>query len=390
METNNWLNRNVLWMSYASMLCDMGTEILKALLPALIISAGGTAAVLAAIESGGTILLAVTPLVVGWLSDYTHERKLFVATGYFFNSLGLMIIYSSFSTATLAYAKLFTSLGKGIRQATKNALLGESVAVKDAGKAFGFNSTLDTLGALIGPFIGFELLQHIDLHAVFSVSLFLPLASSLIILYMVSEPQHYLYKKPSFSYSLTHYSAAFRSFLATFVCFNISSLLPSFLLLHAYHALELHTSFTTTAGNLLLFYALYNMMFITVAFAAGYGKDTIGSRFVLSIGYTLNTLTLIGFALMKPTHTTLVVLFMLMGLRAGLTEGVEKAHADGLLPDDLKGSGYGLLEFWQATAQIISSIIFGLVWTFGSTKLVFIVFAFISSCSVIMLQLERR
>ena len=49
-------------------------------------------------------------------------------------------------------------IGKGIRGAPRDALIAESVKKENLGKAFGFHRALDSLGAILGSFLGFALL----------------------------------------------------------------------------------------------------------------------------------------------------------------------------------------------------------------------------------------
>jgi len=50
-------------------------------------------------------------------------------------------------------------VGKGIRGAPRDALIAESVPVKQRGFAFGFNRAADHLGAVFGPVASFLLLS---------------------------------------------------------------------------------------------------------------------------------------------------------------------------------------------------------------------------------------
>jgi MFS family permease len=52
-------------------------------------------------------------------------------------------------------------IGKGIRGAPRDALIAESVEKENLGKAFGFHRALDSLGAVLGSFLGFVLLMAI-------------------------------------------------------------------------------------------------------------------------------------------------------------------------------------------------------------------------------------
>ena len=49
-------------------------------------------------------------------------------------------------------------IGKGSRGAPRDALIAESVDKKDLGKAFGFHRAFDSVGAVIGSFLGFVFL----------------------------------------------------------------------------------------------------------------------------------------------------------------------------------------------------------------------------------------
>src|SRR4029079_2389802 len=52
-------------------------------------------------------------------------------------------------------------IGKGVRGAPRDALIAESVKKENLGKAFGFHRALDSLGAVLGSFLGFVLLMAI-------------------------------------------------------------------------------------------------------------------------------------------------------------------------------------------------------------------------------------
>ena len=49
--------------------------------------------------------------------------------------------------------------GKGIRGPLRNAILADAVDPKHRGKAFGFHRAGDTVGAILGPLLGFALIS---------------------------------------------------------------------------------------------------------------------------------------------------------------------------------------------------------------------------------------
>ena len=50
--------------------------------------------------------------------------------------------------------------GKGIRTAPRDALIADSVSVKNRGAAFGWHRGIDTIGAAVGPIFAIILLSH--------------------------------------------------------------------------------------------------------------------------------------------------------------------------------------------------------------------------------------
>ena len=77
-------------------------------------------------------------------------------------------------------------VGKGFRGAPRDALVAESVVKKDLGKAFGFHRASDTVGAVIGSFLGFVFLTVItgnasEIYRLIFVISAIPAAISVII-----------------------------------------------------------------------------------------------------------------------------------------------------------------------------------------------------------------
>src|SRR5688572_22071744 len=120
------LGPNVVALGFASFFTDLGAELVLPLLPAFILSLGGTAKTIGVIEGISDSVASLFRIVSGWLSDRFRKRKIFVLAGYGLASLTRPL----FGLATLAWhagaIRLFDRLGKGLRLAARDALIADS------------------------------------------------------------------------------------------------------------------------------------------------------------------------------------------------------------------------------------------------------------------------
>ena len=126
-------------------------------------------------------------MVSGSLSDKLGKRKIFVLAGY-----GLSTVSKPFFAVTTGWFDAFVvragdRIGKGLRTATRDALIADSISESSAGKAFGIHRTLDQMGAIVGPIAAFALLQVMDIRGIFLVSLIPGAIGVIILIFVVKE-----------------------------------------------------------------------------------------------------------------------------------------------------------------------------------------------------------
>lgn len=114
------------------------------------------------------------------------EEKTFVVAGYSPTAILKPLLYFAQTSFQVLAIRIPERAGKGFRGAPRDALIAESVDKKDLGKAFGFHRALDTVGAVIGSFLGFVFLIVItgnasELYRLIFVISAIPAAISVII-----------------------------------------------------------------------------------------------------------------------------------------------------------------------------------------------------------------
>lgn len=107
---------------------------------------------------------------------------------------------------------------------------------------------------------------------------------------------------------------------------------------------------------------MHNILYALVSFPAGVLADHTGKRPLLVVGYALFGLMCLGFIWGGASIAVLVVLFVLAGIYIALVDSMEGAIAADMLPETLRGTGYGVLSTVNGIGDFASSFIVGLLW----------------------------
>ena len=107
--------------------------------------------------------------------------------------------------------------------------------------------------------------------------------------------------------------------------------------------------------------ALFNVVTTITAYPAGKLSDTFGRRNLVLAGWVFYALIYIGFAF-AVTELHIWILYISYGLYYGLTEGAEKAFVADLVPQNVRGTAYGLFNGVIGIAAFPASLFAGLLW----------------------------
>jgi MFS family permease len=113
-------------------------------------------------------------------------------------------------------------------------------------------------------------------------------------------------------------------------------------------------------------------------------SDKIGRRKLIFAGWILYALVYCGFAFVSQAWQALS-LFLIYGIYFGLTEGAEKALVADLVPEEKRGTAYGLYNLAFGITVFPASLWFGYVWTNVNATTAFLISAGISIIAAILL-----
>jgi len=231
------------------------------------------------------------------------------------------------------------------------------------GLAFGLHRAGDTAGAMVGLLLalgliiltgGSEQLSRASFQWVVLLSV-LPAAAAVIVLAVGARE-----KKPARTrasaprLSLSGMDSRFRWFLVVVVIFTLGNSSDAFLIIRA------QTAGLDVIGILGMMIS-FNLAYALIATPAGVLSDRIGRRRVLIGGWLLYALVYLGFSrATSGWHAWVLMVFY--GLYYGLTEGVAKAFVADLVPQERRGTAFGLYNAAIGLMVFPASAIAGLLW----------------------------
>lgn len=351
-----WLTRNVRVLSAVSFLQDTASELLYPLLPIYLTSVlGAPPAVVGAVEGVAEGAGSLTKLAAGPLGDHYSRRPL-IATGYGMAALGKLIVAAAAAWPGVLAGRVVDRLGKGIRDAPRDALLVDGIDDSARGRVFGFHRAMDTFGAVVGPLLGlagYELLDHriapllwvAVVPAVLSVALvFLsrevrrvaPAQRKAIFARVKDLPRHY--------WRVT----------TLLVAFGVVNFPDALLLLRL-------NEIGFSVVEVILAYVGYNVVYALSSYPAGLLADRIPRPAVFGIGLVFFAVGYLGLGLTTDTVTAWILIGV-YGVFTGCTDGVGKAWISSLVGSELQGSAQGLFQGGCGLAILVAGVWAGLLW----------------------------
>jgi MFS family permease len=359
--------RSVVALGFVSLFMDMSTELINSLLPLFLVGVLGASTVTVGLIDGiGEATAAIGKAFSGPISDRVGKRKLLAVLGYGLAALTKPMFPLAGSVGVVLLARFVDRIGKGVREAPRDALVADITPQQARGAAYGVRQALDTVGAFAGPLlaIGLMALYANDFRAAFWWAVVPAVIAVLLLAFGVQEPTG---TKPSGRKGwpirradLVRMPGAYWRVVGVGVVFTMARFSEAFLLLRG-QQVGLPLALTP------LVMVVMNLFYSALATPAGALSDSVGRRNVLIAGLlTLMAADMtLGFV---PGFVGLFVGVSLWGVYMGLSQGLLSALVADTAPDDLRGTAFGIFQLATAFALIAASALAGLLWQrFGSS-----------------------
>jgi MFS family permease len=383
-STSTWrqIPAGVWVLGFVSMLMDVSSEMIHALLPVYLVTVLGTTALtVGVIEGIAEATAAITKVFSGALSDFIGKRKTLVAIGYGLAALTKPLFPLAPSVGWLVAARFIDRIGKGIRGAPRDALVADLAPPHLRGASFGLRQSLDTAGAFIGPGIAVALmwLTADNFHLVFWVAVVPAVAAFALIVFAVREPQRPTAPKttrPPISLSeLERLGGRFWLVVGVATAFTLARFSEAFLVLQA-------QSTGLPLALIPLVLVAMNIVYAVSAYPVGALSDRVGRTGILGAGIGLLVAADLVLA-MLPGYAGLALGVVLWGLHMGFTQGLLSALVADAVPADLRGTAFGVFGLVSGLAMLAASIIAGALWDSAGSQSTFLAGAALAAISLV-------
>jgi MFS family permease len=314
-------------------------------------------------------LSSAAKLYGGWWTDRLNRRKPLCAFGYGMMAIATAVIALATVWPLVLIGRGLAWIARGIRTPARKALLAEAVTSQTYGRAFGFERTMDTLGAVIAPLVTLALLTLGLRHReVLWISVFPALLAVAAILFLVRETADRTPSPHPFLASLRGLPKTFTRFLYGVGLFGAGDFAHSLMILYAVTALTPRFGAARAATISVGLYALHNIVYAGISYPIGVLADRMNKRVLLAFAYATGASTALLLALNLNGLTALAAVFVLGGAYVGMEETLEDSLTAELLPDILRGTGFGTMAVVNGVGDFVSSLAVGWLWaTIGAT-----------------------
>ncbi len=367
-------------LGLASLLNDIGSEMITPILPLFITSLGGGGIIVGLIGGLSDSITSFSKIFSGYYSDKMGKRKPLVVAGYAFSSLAKIFMAFSTSAWHLVILRPVERMGKGIREPPRDAMVAK-YRKNLRGKLFGFIRSMDRAGAILGSVLVLWFLSmKMSFKSIFLIAGCVALVS-VIALIFIKDVKTKKFKKGLWS-GLKDLPKEFRTVLIISTIFALADFN------YAFYILKAQDYFSTVFIPVAL-YVLSNIVFATLAWPLGTLSDRIGRKKVLAAGYFLFILSALSF-MFSTGIPGFVLSFSIYGLSYALLISNQVAFASDFAPKRELGTAMGTFQTFIAVAALPSSLIAGYLWQYAGHNSTFVFGAFFAFIAMLMLLFSRN
>lgn len=361
------IKKNVFWLGITSFLTDVSSEMILSLLPLFLTALGAGKGLIGIIEGIANFTASILKAFSGWISDKLKVRKPLVVLGYSLSTLAKPFIALAVNPIQVLVVRFLDRVGKGVRTSPRDALIADSTVPQERGRSFGFHRAFDTAGAVVGTLIASALLFTFakftkfpvlnQYRIIFWLSLLPGALSVLTVGTFVKEirKKEGILPKLETSAYINH---DFLLFLFAAGIFELSNFSYAIYILRA-------ADLGVIVALIPIIYLVFNLVYAFVAQPMGILADRVGKKNVLFLGFIIFSIMNFSFGF-APGLVFAWILFIVYGIGMAIAETIPRAYVADLVPENLRGTAYGIYHTVIGLLALPASAIAGILWdSFG-------------------------
>lgn len=370
--------RTVWVLGFVSLLMDISSEMIHALLPLFMAGTLGASAIWIGLVEGigeGTALIA--KVFSGVVADRFGHKKRLVFAGYFLGVISKPVFALAGSMPVVLAARFFDRIGKGLRGAPRDAIVADVTDESIRGAAYGLRQSLDAAGAFVGPLLAtlLLLLWTENLRSIFWIALIPGAACLALILFGVEDnvTPTVNTKRIAWKDLKTVMTPAFVQLVILGTLFSLARFSNAFIVLRAADIGIEHAWIPMTV-------VLMNIAFSLSSYPFGKLADKLNPMKLLALGMVLLALANLLFAY-AANYRILAAGIVLFGMHLGATQGIFSTIISEIAPSEVRATAFGIFNFLSGLALLASGLVAGSLWEYMGAQYCFgggVVFALIT------------
>ncbi len=357
---------NVIVVAFVALVSGFGQDLITPVLPGALATLGFSRAGIGLIDGLLQGATSVFRFISGIISDRFRNRKFFIFLGYALSSVSrpLLALFGGFSA--IATLRTIDGIGKGMKDAPRDALVADSAAAEIRGRAFGFHRFIDTAGSVLGPTLAAIILLALTptlrtYRIIFAIATIPGAIALLLIIFGIQEPEKK--KESKVATGKKSFPWQFWIFTLGMGIAMLTKINDSLFLLRGYET-------GIPYSYIPLLFAGFTLLYAILSYPIGIWSDKIGRLPLIAAGWLVLSVVEFGFS-NSPGIILSFGLFAFYGLFYALTEGSGRALIADLVPTESRGSAYAIFHTIMGLCVIAGGYGLGLIWDFVSPNAAF-------------------
>jgi MFS family permease len=381
------LPRHVAILGVVSLLTAMSSAMIYGLLPVFMVKVlGASMTSVGFIEGMAEAMMSLTRIFSGIVSDRMGRRKPLLLFGYAISAVNKLMFPLAGTIAIVLAARVIDRIGKGLRDAPRDAFMGDVTPTHIRGSGFGLRLAFYTTGFVVGPLAAMAVMKMSgdDFHLVFWIAV-IPSALAIgVLLFGIKEnvAANRAYRPLRFRRAdLTLFPKPYWSAVAIASLQSLARFSYAFLVLAA-HGVGVDSAYVP------IMLVLMHLVYAVAAYPFGILADHVDRRLQLAVG----AVALIVADIVLATASVAWVVAIgagLWGLQMAVTQGLLAASVADAASPELRGTAFGIYDLTIGLATFVASTAAGALWMIGGAPLTFGCSGLIAVAAVILLLFQK-
>jgi MFS family permease len=305
----------------------------------------------------------------GFISDKMRRRKPLVILGVSLSALSRFALALSPVVGIIIFSRFIERLANGIQSTPRDALVGDITHPKRRGEAYGLKRMIAQAGSVFGAVLGFIVMTYTndDYLAVFRIACIPSFISVLIIIFFVKENKLHNTsavtaiiplpdEKRPHPIKFEIFSKLGRSYwmiILIAAIFMLARFGEFFMINHA------EDNFGVLPRFLPVIVIVYNFGHSLISYPIGYIADRMNRYWVLAIGILVLVLSDFCLAMAGNSKIIFFIGTFFWGVQYGITQNVFTTLISETVPENLRGTGFGIFFIVCAASCFIADSLAG-------------------------------